>query len=246
VTLSPSAPARPRAVVLLSGGLDSATCLAIAARDGLEPHALTVDYGQRHRSELDAARRVVASLGAASHRVVAVDLRALGGSALTSDAIAVPTSRGAAEIGTGIPPTYVPARNTVLLSVALAAAEALDADAVYIGVNALDYSGYPDCRPEFLDAFRVVARLGTKRGVEGRPIDVRAPLLRESKAGIARLATALGVPVVETLSCYDPVPRDPMPVADSPPLHCGRCDACILRRKGFADAGIADPTAYAS
>jgi 7-cyano-7-deazaguanine synthase len=240
--VSPAAP--PRAVVLLSGGLDSATCLAIAIRDGFAAHALSVDYGQRQRVELDAAHLVAARLSAASHRMVAVDLRSLGGSALTSDAIAVPKSRDAAEIGTGIPVTYVPARNTVLLSVALAAAETLDADAIYVGVNALDYSGYPDCRPEFLDAFRAVARLGTKRGIEGRPIDVRAPLLRETKAGIARLATELGVPIADTLSCYDPVPRHAKPVAS--PLHCGRCDACQLRRKGFAEAGLSDPTEYAA
>jgi 7-cyano-7-deazaguanine synthase len=230
-------------MVLFSGGLDSATCLAIARRDGFEAHALSVDYGQRHRVELDAARRVATAMRAASHRVVAVDLRSLGGSALTDAAVDVPKARSAAEIGDGVPATYVPARNTVLLSVALAAAEALGADAVYVGVNALDYSGYPDCRPEFLDAFREVARLGTKRGVEGRPIDVRAPLLRETKAAIARLATSLGVPVADTLSCYEPV-GDAVP--GGPPLHCGLCDACLLRKRGFIEAGIADPTRYAT
>jgi 7-cyano-7-deazaguanine synthase len=234
----------PRAVVLLSGGLDSATCLAIAKRDGFEAHALSVDYGQRQRAELDAARRVASALAAASHRVVAVDLRSLGGSALTSDAIAVPKGRDAASIGTGIPVTYVPARNTVLLSVALAAAETLDAGAIYVGVNALDYSGYPDCRPEFLEAFRAVARLGTKRGVEGRPFEIRAPLLGETKAGIARLATSLRVPIADTLSCYDPVLDHERPVGS--PAHCGRCDACVLRRRGFREAGLADPTRYAT
>jgi 7-cyano-7-deazaguanine synthase len=234
-----------RGVVLLSGGLDSATCLAIARRDGVEAHALSVDYGQRHRHELAAARRVAAALSAASHRVVSVDLRSLGASALTDDAIAVPKSRPAAAIGDGVPVTYVPARNTVLLSVALAAAEALDADAVHVGVNALDYSGYPDCRPEYLDAFREVARLGTRRGVEGRPIEVRAPLQHATKAQIARLATDLGVPIADTLSCYDPVvPGDAVP--GDPPLHCGLCDACVLRRNGFAAAGLSDPTRYAA
>lgn len=230
-----------RAVVLLSGGLDSATCLAVARRDGFEAHPLSVDYGQRHRAELDAARAVAAALSAAGHRVVAVDLRALGGSALTSDAVEVPKDREARAIGEGIPSTYVPARNTILLALATGLAETLDADAVYVGVNALDYSGYPDCRPAFLDAFREVARLGTKRGVEGRPFDVVAPLLSMTKAEIARLAVALGVPVERTLSCYDPV-RAP---GRGAPAHCGRCDACLLRRKGFLEAGIADPTVYA-
>jgi 7-cyano-7-deazaguanine synthase len=230
-----------RAVVLLSGGLDSATCLALARRDGLETFALTVDYGQRHRAELDAARRVAAALGAKAHRVVAVDLRALGGSALTSDAIPVEKDRSDAAIGTGIPSTYVPARNTVLLAVATAAAEASDADEVHLGVNALDYSGYPDCRPAFLDAFREVARVGTKRGVEGRPVLYRAPLLERSKAEIARLAVETGVPIAETLSCYDPPPSRG---GRGAVLHCGRCDACRLRRRGFEEAGLDDPTTY--
>jgi 7-cyano-7-deazaguanine synthase len=230
-----------RAIVLLSGGLDSSTCLAVARRDGHRAVALTVDYGQRHRAELEAARRVARALGAEAHRVVAVDLRALGASALTSDAIDVPKGRSDAEIGTGVPVTYVPARNTVLLAVATAAAEAEDADAVYVGVNALDYSGYPDCRPEFLDAFREVARVGTRRGVEGRPIEFVAPLLQLTKAGIARLAAETGVPVAMTLSCYDPPP----PRAGSQVVHCGRCDACLLRRRGFEEAGLPDPTSYA-
>ncbi len=237
----PAGAPRPLAVVLLSGGLDSATCLAIAIRDGCKAHALSVDYGQRHRAELDAARRVARALGASSHRVLSVDLRGLGGSALTSDEIAVPKDRTAADIGEGIPVSYVPARNTVLLSLATAAAEALDAHAVYLGINALDYSGYPDCRPEFLDAFREVGRLGTKRGVEGRPFDYRAPLLRESKAGIVRLAVSLKVPIAQTLSCYDPLEA---PDASIPAVHCGRCDACLLRRRGFAAAGLPDPTRY--
>jgi len=230
-----------RAIVLLSGGLDSSTCLAVARRDGYRTVALTVDYGQRHRAELEAARRIAQALSAEAHRVVAVDLRALGGSALTSDAVDVPKGRDDAEIGTGIPVTYVPARNTVLLAVATAAAEAEEADAVYVGVNALDFSGYPDCRPEFLDAFREVARVGTRRGVEGRPIEFRAPLLHLTKAGIARLALETGVPVGLTLSCYDP----PSARAGSSVVHCGRCDACRLRRRGFAEAGLADPTTYA-
>jgi 7-cyano-7-deazaguanine synthase len=232
-----------RAVVLLSGGLDSATCLAVARGDAFEAHALSVDYGQRHAAELEAARRVARALGAASHRVVTVDLRSLGGSALTSDDVPVPKERTAGEIGQGIPPSYVPARNTVLLAIATAAAEVLDADAVYLGINALDYSGYPDCRPAFLAAFRKVGRLGTKRGVEGRPFHYVAPLLAESKAGIARLATSLKVPVEQTLSCYDPLPA---PDDAVPALHCGRCDACALRRRGFVEAGIPDPTRYAS
>lgn len=228
-----------RAVVLLSGGLDSATCLALAVRDGFEAHALSFDYGQRHRVELEVAARVAKALGAASHRVVAVDLRSLGGSALTSDAIPVPKARTLAEIGHGIPPTYVPARNTVFLAIAIGAAEVLEADAVYLGVNALDYSGYPDCRPEFLDAMQEVARRGTRRGVEGHPLELRAPLLRASKAEIAAMAVAFGVPVAATLSCYDPVGPA------SAPVHCGRCDACLLRQKGFAEARLPDPTTYA-
>ena len=227
-----------RAIVLLSGGLDSATCLAIAREEGFEPHALTVDYGQRHRAELAAAARVAAALRAASHRVVAVDLASLGGSALTDARIAVPKGRAAAAIGEGIPSTYVPARNTVLLAVATAAAEATGADAIYVGVNALDYSGYPDCRPAFLDAFRALAAVGTKRGVEGRPIEFRAPLLALTKADIVRRAVALGVPVGDTLSCYDPAPAR---AAGDGPRPCGRCDACRLRAKGFAEAGVADP-----
>jgi len=224
----------PRAVVLLSGGLDSSTCLAIAARDGFEVHALSIDYGQRHRGELDRARRVGRALGAAAHRVVRVDLSAFGGSALTDASIAVPKGRSPRAMATGIPVTYVPARNTVLLALALANAETIGAEDVYVGVNAIDYSGYPDCRPEFIRAFERLASVATKAGVEGRPLRIRAPLLRLSKAGIIRLGTKLGVPYRLTTSCYDPVRG----------RACGRCDACELRRKGFAEAGVPDPTLY--
>ena len=231
----------PRAVVLLSGGLDSATSAAAARRDGFEVHGLSVDYGQRQRLELDAARRLARALGLASHRVVAVDLRAIGGSALTDDAIAVPKDRTEAQMGADVPASYVPARNTILLALATGLAEVLEADAIYLGINAVDYSGYPDCRPEFLEAFRAVARLGTKRGVEGAPVAFVAPLIGLAKAGIVRLARDLGVPVGDTLSCYDPRPPR---AAGGPAVHCGRCDACLLRRKGFLDAGLPDPTLY--
>jgi 7-cyano-7-deazaguanine synthase len=227
---------RRRAVVLLSGGLDSTTCLAVAVRDGFEAHCLSVDYGQRHRGELARARRVAELLGAADHRVVRVDLSAFGGSALTDRALAVPKGRSAARMSRDIPITYVPARNTVLLALALAHAETLGAEDVYIGVNAIDYSGYPDCRPEFLRAFERVARVGTKAGVSGRPLKIRAPLLRLTKAGIIRLGKSLDVPYLVTQSCYDPIRG----------RACGRCDACILRRKGFAEAGIPDETLYAT
>jgi 7-cyano-7-deazaguanine synthase len=219
-----------RAVVLLSGGLDSSTALAIAIAEGFEAHALAVDYGQRHRVELEAAARVARALGAASFRIVRADLSLFGGSALTAD-LEVPKDRTPSAMAEAIPVTYVPARNTVFLALALAAAEALDADAIYLGVNALDYSGYPDCRPEFLEAFRRVAATGTKRGVEGRPTEVRAPLLRDSKADIVRRARLLGVPIELTFSCYDPVPSGTGWAA------CGRCDACLLRQKGLQEAG---------
>ena len=229
-------PHRPRAVVLLSGGLDSSTCLAIALHERFDAHALSVDYGQRHRGELQRARRIARALGATSHKAVRVDLSAFGGSALTDAAIAVPkkrrrVSRAQAEI----PVTYVPARNTVLLSLALAYAEVLGASDIFIGVNAVDYSGYPDCRPAFVHAFERLARVATRAGVEGQPFHIRAPLLRKSKAQIVRIGTALGVPYHLTLSCYDPVGS----------VACGRCDACALRRKGFEDAGLDDPTVYA-
>ncbi len=226
--------AKRRAVVLLSGGLDSATCLAVARRDGFETHCLSMDYGQRHRHELAAARRVARALGAARHRVVKVDLSAFGGSALTDARIAVPKGRSAARMARDIPVTYVPARNTVLLALALAHAETLGAGDVWIGVNAIDYSGYPDCRPAFLRAFERLARVATKAGVSGRALRIRAPLLRLSKARIIKLGTSLGVPYGMTLSCYDPVRG----------RACGRCDACVLRRNGFAEAGVPDPTRY--
>jgi 7-cyano-7-deazaguanine synthase len=224
-----------RAVVLLSGGLDSSTCLAVARAEGLEAHCLSVDYGQRHKGELARARRIARALGAAGHRVVKVDLSAFGGSALTDEAIAVPKGRSEARMARDIPVTYVPARNTVMLSLALAHAEVIGAEQIFVGVNAIDYSGYPDCRPAFLRAFERLAKVATRAGVEGRPLRIRAPLLRLSKAGIVRLGTKLGVPYRMTLSCYDPIRG----------RACGRCDACRLRRKGFAEAGVQDPTQYA-
>jgi len=222
----------PKAVCLLSGGLDSSTCLAVARREGFECYALTLDYGQRHRQEIEAARRVAAALGAAGHLVVRVDLAAFGGSALTAD-IAVPKNRPRAEIGRTIPVTYVPARNTVFLACALAWAETLSASDIFIGVNALDYSGYPDCRPEYIRAFEHLANLGTKAGVEGgMRIRIRAPLLAMSKAEIVKLALELGVDPAWTHSCYDPDPQG---------RPCGACEACLLRRKGFEEAGVPDP-----
>jgi 7-cyano-7-deazaguanine synthase len=223
--------ARPRAVVLVSGGMDSAVVLALARERGLDCHALSVSYGQRHSAELAAAAELAATQGAVEHKVVVVDLRSIGGSALTAD-IAVPETAGA-----GIPVTYVPARNTIMLSVALGWAEVLGAQEIHCGVNAVDYSGYPDCRPEFVAAFEALARLATKAGVEGRPLDVRAPLMRMSKADIAREGLRLGVDFSRTVSCYQ---------ADAEGRACGRCDACRLRAEGFAAAGIPDPTRYVS
>ena len=220
-----------RAVVLLSGGLDSATCLAIARDLGMECYALSVAYGQRHAAELAAARRVAAQLGAKEHRVASVDLGQFGGSALTDSAIAVPTDGLAA----GIPITYVPARNTVMLSIALAWAEVLGANDLFVGVNAVDYSGYPDCRPEYVQAFETMANLATKAGVEGRRLTIHAPLIHLSKGEIIRRGIALGVDYSETVSCYQ---------ADSEGRACGTCDACRLRRAGFAAAGLPDPTRY--
>lgn len=221
-----------RAVCLLSGGLDSAVCLALARREGYECYALSFDYGQRHRIELDAARRIAASLGAARHQVIAVDLRAFGGSALT-DNIAVPTLRSSDEMAAGIPVTYVPARNTIFLSLALAWAEVLEAADLFIGVNAIDYSGYPDCRPEFIEAFERMANLATRAGVEGATVlRIQTPLIRLSKADIVRLGRDLGLDFSLTRSCYDP---------DEAGRACGRCDSCLLRHKGFAEAGIDDP-----
>ena len=220
-----------KAVCLLSGGLDSSTCLAFARREGFECYALSFDYGQRHRVELEAARRVAEALGARDHRVAKIDLRVFGHSALTDD-IEVPKGRDEAAMGAGIPVTYVPARNTIFLSFALAWAEVLEANDIFIGVNALDYSGYPDCRPEFIHAFEKMANLATKAGVEGRTkISVRTPLIALSKAGIVRLGAELGVPFGLTHSCYDPDP-------DGRP--CGACDSCLLRAKGFREAGIED------
>jgi len=220
-------------VVLLSGGLDSATAAAWAKASGWDVAALSVDYGQRHRVELAAAGRVAAALGIADHRTVAVDLRALGGSALTAD-LPVPEARE--QIGHDIPATYVPARNTVFLALLTAFAEVLGATDLVIGANAQDYSGYPDCRPEFLRAFARLTRLATKAGVEGAAFEVHAPLLHLSKAGIIRLGVGLGVDYAATLSCYQP---------PAPFVHCARCDACCLRRTGFLEAGVADPSAYA-
>lgn len=219
-----------RAVVLLSGGLDSATCLALARERGLECHSMAFDYGQRHRAELRAAEEVSRHLGAVSHRVMPLGLGAIGGSALTDDAIAVPE-----EEGEGIPVTYVPARNTVFLSLALGLAEVLDAGAIYIGVNTVDYSGYPDCRPAFIEAFQRLAEVATRAGVEGHGPQVEAPLMALSKAEIIRAGHALGLDYGLTVSCYQ---------ADADGRACGRCDSCRLRRDGFAAAGLPDPTRY--
>lgn len=223
-----------RAVVLLSGGLDSATTLAIARSQGFECHALSVDYGQRHSAELDAARRVAAALGAREHRVMRVDLAGIGGSALTDPEIAVP-EHGTAGDPSGIPVTYVPARNTMMLSLALAWAEVLKARDIFVGVNAVDYAGYPDCRPEFIAAFEQLAARATKAGVEGNPLRVRAPLITLSKADIIREGARLGVDFSATVSCYQ---------ADSQGRACGRCDSCRIRQAGFAAAGVPDPTRY--
>lgn len=218
------------AVVLLSGGLDSATVLAMAHRQGFQCHTLSFDYGQRHRVELDAACRLSAALGGKSHKVVRLDLRAIGGSALTDDAIAVPEAET-----TAIPVTYVPARNTIFLAIALGWAEVLGARDLFIGVNAMDYSGYPDCRPEFVDAFEGLANLATRAGVEGQRLRVHAPLIAMTKAEIIRRGVELGVDYGLTVSCYQ---------ATATGLACGRCDSCRLRAQGFQRAGIPDPTRY--
>ena len=221
-----------RAVCLLSGGLDSSTCLAIARQQGFDCYCLSFDYGQRHRIELRAAARIAEHLGAKEHRTIKIDLRAFGGSALTSD-IGVPKNRSEAEMADGIPVTYVPARNTIFLSFALAYAEVIEAANIFIGVNALDYSGYPDCRPEFIHAFENLANLATKAGVEGRTrLIIQAPLLAMTKADIVRKAHELGVDLSLTHSCYDPDPQG---------RPCGRCDSCLLRQKGFEEARLADP-----
>jgi 7-cyano-7-deazaguanine synthase len=219
-----------RAVVLLSGGLDSATTLAIARAEGLTCYALSLDYGQRHHAELEAARLQALELEATEHRVMRLDMGPFGGSALTDASIAVPES--ASE---GIPVTYVPARNTIMLSLALGWAEVLDAEAIYIGINALDYSGYPDCRPDFVVAFQQLANLATKRAVNGAPIDIRAPLINLTKAQIVQIGLRLGVDYRRTVSCYQ---------ADIEGRACGRCDSCRLRRQGFEQAGLPDPTRY--
>lgn len=226
-----------KAVVLLSGGLDSATCLAMARAEGYAAHALSFRYGQRHAVELEAAERVAAALGAAAHKVIDIDLRAFGGSALTAD-IPVPKGRSVSDMSHGIPITYVPARNTIFLSFALAFAEVLAAQDIFIGVNALDYSGYPDCRPKFIAAFEALANLATKAAVEdGRRITIHSPLIHLTKAEIITRGAALGVDYGLTLSCYDP---------DDDGAACGACDSCLLRAKGFREADLPDPTRYRS
>ncbi|PYY14816.1 MAG: 7-cyano-7-deazaguanine synthase QueC [Acidobacteria bacterium] len=224
---------KPKAIVLLSGGLDSATVLAIARRDGFTPHTLSFDYGQRHRVELRAAKQLAAAFGA-EHSVMSFDLRQFGGSALTGD-IDVPKDRRESQMANGIPVTYVPARNTIFLSFALGLAEVIGSTDIFVGVNALDYSGYPDCRPEFIAAFQSLANVATKSGVEGHGVTIHAPLIQMTKAQIIAAGTALGVDYSLTSSCYDPSPDG---------YACGRCDSCQLRRKGFTEAGIPDPTRY--
>ena len=222
-----------RAVVLLSGGLDSATCLAIARSEGYDCYCLSVDYGQRHAAELAAASRVATTLGATSHRVVHLDIGQFGGSALTDRSIAVPVD----GVKPGIPVTYVPARNTIMLSLALGWAEILSAQDIFVGVNAVDYSGYPDCRPEFIQAFERMANLATKAGVEGHPLHIHAPLIELSKADIIQRGIGLGIDYALTVSCYQ---------LDMQGHACGVCDSCRLRREGFASAGVPDPTIYQS
>ena len=225
-------PLLPKAVVLLSGGLDSATTLAWARREGYVCYCLSVDYGQRHRAELGAAAKIAAAQGAAAHKVITLDLASIGGSALTDASLKVPTS----GIKGGIPVTYVPARNTILLSVALGWAEVLGAQHIFVGANAVDYSGYPDCRPEYLRAFEAMANLATKAAVEGRHIEVRGPLVDMTKADILKLAVKLGVDIAQTVTCYQ---------ADAQGRACGKCDACRIRKDGFAAAGLPDATRYA-
>jgi len=222
------------AVVLLSGGIDSTTTLAIALADGYDAYALSFDYGQRHQIETQAARRVAQSLGAKEHRVAKIDLRVFGGSALTGE-IDVPKQRSKTEIADGIPVTYVPARNTIFLAYALAWVEVIQAADIFLGVNAIDYSGYPDCRPEFIEAFQTLANIGTKAGVEGGRFQIHTPLIKFSKAEIIRQAFELGVDLSLTHSCYDPSPEG---------FACGECDSCLLRLKGFREAGMKDPIRY--
>jgi 7-cyano-7-deazaguanine synthase len=224
-----------RAVVLLSGGVDSTTTLAIVIAEGYEAYALSFNYGQRHQSEMEAARRVAKSLGAKEHCVAKMDLRVFGGSALTDD-LDVPKQRSETDIGHGIPITYVPARNTIFLAYALAWAEVIQARDIFLGVNAIDYSGYPDCRPEFIEAFEKLADLGTKAGVEGERFQIHTPLIKFSKAEIISKAVDLNVDFSLTHSCYDPSPEG---------LACGECDSCLLRLKGFREAGMKDPIRYA-
>lgn len=224
------------AVIIFSGGLDSTTLLAMARAEGSRPYALTFDYGQRHRFELEAARRIASRYKVERHLVYPLHLNWIGGSALTEEKLAVPKDRSAAEIGSGVPITYVPARNLIFLSIAAAWAEVLGAEEIHIGVNALDYSGYPDCRPAFIDSFQRTVNLGTAAGVGGRAVTIRTPLIDLSKAEIIRAGIALGVDYAETHSCYDPSPEG---------AACGACDSCQLRRRGFAEAGVPDPTRYA-
>jgi 7-cyano-7-deazaguanine synthase len=223
-----------RAVVLLSGGLDSTTTLATAIAEGYETYALSFDYGQRHKIEIDAAREIAKALGTKEHRVAKIDMRVFGGSALTDD-VDVPKKRPETEIAHGIPVTYVPARNTIFLAYALAWAEVIPTVDIFLGVNAIDYSGYPDCRPEFIEAFETLANVGTKAGVEGRRFQIHTPLIKFSKAEIIRKAVEFGVDLSLTHSCYDPTPEG---------LACGECDSCLLRLKGFREAGIEDPIRY--
>ncbi len=222
-----------KAVVLLSGGLDSTVTLAMAGEEGYEIYALSIDYGQRHNKELTSAKNIVEFYDVKEHKVLNIDLSQIGGSALTDMSIAVPKQRNTEQIGNDIPITYVPSRNMIMLSFAVAYAEVVDADVVLIGANALDYSGYPDCRPEFLKAFQDVARLGTKRGVEGRPVEVRYPIINKSKAEIVKEGARLSVPFHLTWSCYQGKEK-----------ACGRCDSCTLRLKGFREAGMEDPLEY--
>lgn len=227
---------KKRAVVLFSGGLDSTTLLAKALSEGYQTYALSFDYGQRHRSELEAALKLSKSMGALDHKVIKLDLRAIGGSALTDAEIDVPEEdyqKGA--VPEGIPVTYVPARNTVFLSIAMGYAEVLEADSIFIGVNAVDYSGYPDCRPEYIEAYQVMANLATKTGVEGQSIQIETPLINLSKAEIIKLGLSMGVDYSKTVSCYQ---------ANTQGLACGKCDSCRLRAEGFSAAQIADPTLY--
>lgn len=220
-----------KAVILFSGGLDSTTCVGLAKAQGYDCYTLSVDYGQRHRSELNAAANVAEKMGVIEHKVIAVDLNTVGGSALTDPSLAVPAYTGSEDI----PITYVPARNTLFLSLALGYAESLDADAIFIGVSSVDYSGYPDCRPEFIDAFQTLANVATKRAVEGNPIEIIAPLAHLTKAETIAAGLAAGVDYQWTVSCYQ---------ADEQGLACGVCDSCTLRAKGFSDAGLSDPTRY--